>query len=287
MFEMYGFIAAFLTQIILFSVLGPLRLVDGLRRQIARFIAERAPAIDSSAAAQLDRRLRLLQQVGLGTAFIGLLLLAGMIRYMLRPDWTDGPLEALAPAFFLLQVVPTFLAVVIAGRFHGLLKRSLPPEKRKALLQPRGLFDFVSRSAVALAVVVYFAFAAFLLYIDQHPFPGFAGALVNIAGVTGIYVVMSLAIYVTLRTMGSSPLQAREDRIRSVGLAVTICVYSCIVCVASLAMNMALILLDQQRWEPAFGSIGLVAIGLLMRMALSEQLRIPGGAAPTSAAPAR
>lgn len=287
MFEMYGFIAAFLVQIIFFSVLGPLRLVDGLRRQIARFIAERAPAIDASAAGQVDRRLRLFQQMGLGTAVIGLLLLAGMIRYMLRPNWTDGPLEALVPAYFLLQILPTFLAVVIAGRFHGLLKRSLPPEKRKALLQPRGLFDFVPRFAVALALLVYLLHMALLAYIERNPFPGFAGLLHNAVFVTLLYGAMATAIYATVRKMGASPLQGREERMRSVSIAVQVCVYSCVLGVANISINMALILFDEQRWEPTFGSIGLVAIGLLMRMALHEQLRIPGGAGPASAALAR
>jgi hypothetical protein len=287
MFEMYGFIAAFVIQIIVFSVLGPLQLVDGLRRQIARFIAERAPAIDASAAAQVDRRLRLFQQMGLGTAVIGLLLVAGMIRYMLRPDWTDGPLEALVPAYFLLQVLPTFLAVVIAGRFHGLLKRSLPPEKRKALLQPRGLFDFVPRFAVALALLVYLLHMALLAYIERNPFPGFAGLLHNAVFITLLYVAMAIAIYATVRKMGASPLQGREERMHSVSIAVQVCVYSCVLGVGNISINMALILLGEQRWEPAFGSIGLVALGLLMRMALSEQLRIPGGAGPASAALAR
>lgn len=287
MFEMYGFIAAFTAQILIFSVLGPLRLVGSLRGQIARFIADRAPPVDPSAAARVDRRLRLFRLLGLGTAVVGLLLLVAMMRYMLRPDWDDGPLEAVVPLYFLVQVLPTFLAFLTAGRFHGVLKRALPPEKRRALLQPRGLFDFVSRSAVALAVLVYFLFVAFLLYIEQHPFSGFAGALVNIVGITGIYAVMSLAIYVTLRKMGSSPLQPREDRVRSVGLAVRIYVYSCIVCVAGLSLNFTLVLLDEQRWEPTFGSIGLVVLGLLTLMALREQMRIPGGTGPTTAALAR
>jgi hypothetical protein len=281
---MYGFIAAFAAQILFFSVLGPLRVVGTLRKQIEQFIAERAPAVDASATAQVDGRLRRLRLLGLVTAIIGLLLLAVMIRYMLRPDWTDGPLEAVLPVYFLIQVLPTFLAILTAGRFHALLKRSLPQEKRKALLQPRGLFDFVSRSAVAVAVIAYFLFIALLAYIRQHPFPGFAGLLTNVAGITFVYAAMALAIYMTLRVMGSSPLQAREDRLRSVGLAVRICVYSCTLCVTLIALIMMLTLLDLQRWEPTFESIGMVAIGFLSGMALKEQMRIPEVVGPATAA---
>jgi len=282
MLEMYGFIAAFTAQILIFSVLGPLRLIDGLRGQIEGFIAERTPPIDPDAASGTYRRLRLFRLLGLGTAVVGLLLLIVMIGYMLRPDWHDGPIEGVVPFFFLLQVLPILLAFLTAGRFHEVLKRSLPPQKRKAVLQPRGLFDFVPRSTVVLAVVVYVLFISFLLYLDRHPFPGFAGALVNIVGVTLIYALVSLSIYVTLRKMASSPLQGREDRMRSVGLAVRICISAGIVCVVGLSLNFALVLLDQQRWEPTFGSISLIVIGLLTRLALKEQMRIPENPGPAA-----
>jgi hypothetical protein len=272
---MYAFIAVFTAQILILSVLGPVKLVGFLRAQIARFVAERAAAVDASAAARVDRRLRPLGLMGMGTGVVGLLLLVGMIRYMLRPDWTDGRLEALVPAYFALQVLPLFLALVTVGRFHEVLKRSLPTEKRKAILEPRGLFDFVSRSAVSLAALAYFLFVAFLLYLEQHPFPGFAGFFTNVAAITLVYAVMAIGICVTLRTRGSTPLQAHEGRMRSVGLAVRICVYSCILYVASLTLNFTLVLLDLQRWEPSLVSVVLVVLALLSLAAAREQLRIP------------
>jgi hypothetical protein len=275
MIEMYGFIAAFIAQIIVFSVLGPLRVTEVLRVEIQRFITGQSPPIDPHAATRVDRRLRLLRSLGLGTAVIGVALLVAMIRYMQRPNWTDGPLEAVVPAYWAIQILPTLIAVFAAGIFHGVLKKSLPVRKRKALLQPRSLFDFVSRSAIALAVLVYFLDIALLVYVERHPFPGFAGLPVNAALLTGMYILMGVVIYMTLRKMGSSPLQGREDRMRSVGVAVKVCVYSCILGVLNISMNMALILLDQQRWEPTFASIGLILTGILARMALKEQMRIP------------
>ena len=60
-------------------------------------------------------------------------------------------------------------------------KRSLPEGKRKAILQRRGLFDFVSPFIVFLAVLSYFLFAAFVIYIRQHPFPGFPASSTSAA----------------------------------------------------------------------------------------------------------
>jgi hypothetical protein len=287
MIEMYAFIAAFSAQIVFFSVLGPLRVIGVLREQIQQFIAEQAPPIDPAAASRVDRHLRLYGRLGLGTAVVGLLVLAAMIRYMLRPDWTDGPLEAVVPFYFMLQVLPTSLAVATAGLFHAELKRSMPQATRKALLQPRGLFDFVPRAAVALAMVAYCLYIALLLYIERRPFPHFAGFAINAAMVTFMYAVVASGIYWTIRKLASSPLQAREDRMRAVGVAVTVAVYVCILSVVNISLNMTLILLDEQRWEPTLQVIGLILLGVLSRMALREQMRIPGVAGPATAALAR
>ena len=113
------------------------------------------------------------------------------------------------------------LALVTAARFHGVLKKSLPPAKRKAVLQPRGLFDFVSRSAVALAIVVYFSFIALLLYIERHPFPGFAGVAVNAANANVVPANQTLADgnFVVARGTfrGDGTLAATQVRIRKKG----------------------------------------------------------------------
>lgn len=275
MYEMYGFIAAFTAQIIFFSVLGPLQLVGRLRQEIGRFIEERRPAIDVSAIATVDRKLRLLGSLGVATALIGLVLLFLMIRYMQRTDWTDGPLEVVVPLYFMVQIVPTSLAILVAGRFHGLLKRSLPPAKRKALLEPRRLFDFVPPAAVAVAAMAYVLYLGLLAHIERHPFPGFAGFLVNALMVTLLCGFFAIGVLVTLRRLAASPLQGRDDRMRTAGIVVKACVYAATICVLNLAANMLLILLDKQRWEPAVGCVGLILLGLLMWLGLREQLRIP------------
>src|SRR5690349_8197458 len=118
MYEMYGFIAAFTFQILCFSVWGPLRLTARLRGQITRFVAERAPPVEPSAVAQVDHRLRRLRLLGLATAVVGLLLLTLMIRYMQRPDWRGNPLALIAAGYFMVQLLPTLLAVTTASKFH-------------------------------------------------------------------------------------------------------------------------------------------------------------------------
>ena len=148
--------------------------------QATRFPAERLaqlyPGVDLGLAQ--ERFLTQYRALTTGIAVLGLLLLGWLFSYMRRPDWDDGPVEVLVTVYFLAaQMLPLVLVVWIGVRFNKEHKRSLPEGKRTAILQRRGLFDFVSPFIVFLAVLSYFLFAAFVIYIQQHPFPGFAGLI--------------------------------------------------------------------------------------------------------------
>lgn len=275
MTEIYAFAAAFTAKILILSILGPLMWIGSLHGQVARFIADRLPQIDPAAAEQVYRRLRLYRALGLGTAVVGLLLLGVIVRYMLRPDWHAGRLTPVLTLYGLVQMLPLFLALVTAARFHEVLKRSLPPEKRKALMQPRGLFDFVSRSTVAAAVLAYFLYVGVLFYVEQRPFPGFAGVAVNLLFITLMYALMSFAVLLIIRRMSTSPLQTREERMRSVGWVVKVFVYLCIAYPVVMSLSFSLKLFEMQRLGPTLQSVHGLIIAALFFLALREQMRIP------------
>jgi hypothetical protein len=269
MFEMYAFVAAFTAQILAMSVLLPARLVRSVRARMNIYPAERFPQLYPHGSAGVDRALTHYRALNGGIAVLGLLLLGGLFRYMQRPDWDDGPVELLVSLYFAAQAVPLGIAGWSAARFNRELRRALPAEKRKALLQRRGLFDFVSPSLVFLAGLSYFLFVAFVIYIQQHPFPGFAGSLANIGIVTLLYALTGFCVYVTLYGRKRNPLENHADRIRAMGLIVKVCICSCIVSVAFLSLNFTLVMLDLQRWEPFAQSVALVSSALLCFIALS------------------
>jgi hypothetical protein len=191
-----------------------------------------------------------------------LLLLGWLFSYMRRPDWDDGPVEVLVTVHFLAAHMLPFAFLVWSGvRFDKKHKRAVSEAKRTAVLQRRGLFDFVSPSAVFLAALSYFLFAAFVIYVRQHPFPGFAG-LITLGAVTLIYAVNAATVYWMLYGRKSNPFETHEGRLHTIGLAVKSSVYSCIVIVVYLSFNFALRLLDLQRWEPFAPSVFLVTCAL-------------------------
>ena len=206
---------------------------------------------------------------------LGLPLLGWLFSYMRRPDWGDGPVEAIVAVYFAAQMmVQLCLVGWIVVKYSEALKHSSADGKRKAVLQRRGLFDFVSPFIVLLAVLSYVLFAGFVIYIQQDPFPGFAGYF-NIGVVTLVYALNAFGVYTMLYGRKTNPLETQADRVRAIGLGVKAGIYSCIACVVSISLNFTLVLLDLQRWEPFALSVFFVICALLCFAGFTAPTRRP------------
>ena len=277
MIEAYAFLAAFIVQILTLSFLYPTWFIRYVRMQTTGLPAERLaqlyPGVDLTAV--MERFLTQYRVLTTGGAVLGLLLLGWLFSYMRRPDWDDGPVEVLVSLYFVVaQMLPVFLLVWFAVRFNREHKVRLPEGKRTAVLQRRGLFDFISPFVVFLAVLSYLLFAAFVIYLRHHPFPGFAG-LINLVGVTLVYALNALVVYMMLYGKKGNPFETHEGRLRTIGLAVKSSVYSCIVVVVYLSLNLSLGMLDLQRWEPFGLSVFFVITALLASMGFAVSPRQP------------
>ena len=277
MIEAYAFLAAFTVQILVVSVLLPAWFIRYVRVQTASIPAERLaelyPGVDLGHAR--ERGLTQYRALTLGIAVLGLLLLGWLFSYMRRPNWDEGKVDVLVTVYFLAAYLLPFVLFGWAGvRFNKEHKRSLPEGKRTAILQRRGLFDFVSPFIVFLAVFSYFLFAAFVIYIRQHPFPGFAG-LINLGALTLVYALNAFVVYMTLYGKKKNPFETHAGRLHAIGLTVKSSVYSCIVIVVYLSLNFSLRLLDLKRWEPFSLSIFFALCALVASMGFAAPLRKP------------
>ncbi len=174
MIEAYAFLAMFTVQILLMSVLHPARLIKYCRAKLAEIPAEPYPQMDAGvdlAILSTERFLTLYRAMNTGIAVLGVLLLGLMFSEVRLLDW-----DKMTAFYFLLQASPLLPSFTVIGlRFYMVHRISMPEGKRKAVLQRRGLFDFVSPFAVFVAVATYFLFVAFMLYIEQNPIVGYAG----------------------------------------------------------------------------------------------------------------
>jgi hypothetical protein len=277
MIEAYAFLAAFTVQMLVMSVLLPAWFIRYVRVRAASIPAERLvqlyPGVDLGHVQ--ERFLTQYRALTTGIAVLGLLLLGWLFSYMRRPNWDEGKVDVLVIAYFLAAYfLPLVRFAWLGVRFNKEHKRSLPEGKRTAILQRRGLFDFVSPLIVFLAVSSYFLFAAFVIYIQQHPFPGFVG-LINLGGLTLIYALNAFVVYMTLYGKKRNPFETHAGRLHTIGLTVKSSVYSCIVIVVYLSLNFSLRLLDLKRWEPFALSIFFVICALVASMGFAAPLRKP------------
>src|SRR5690349_2791620 len=97
----------FALQILATSVMYPAWFIRYLRAQATSIPAERLaqlfPGVDLSRAQ--ERLLTRYRALNTGTALLGAALLGWLFGYMRRPDWNDGPVEALVSVFFMAQMV--------------------------------------------------------------------------------------------------------------------------------------------------------------------------------------
>ena len=279
MIEANAFLAMFTVQILAMSVLLPQRVIRLVRSTAQEFPAERFaqlyPRVDHHKI--LGRYLKLYRLLNPVILVLGVLLLGWLFRYLQRSDWDDGPVEALVFAYFVLQALPLLFAAWSAIRYNQLLGRLLEA-KRSTVLQRRGLFDFVSPFTVFLAVSSYFLFVAYVIYIAQNPFPGFAGALINIGFITLVYATQALGVYVMLYRKKVNPRETHAALVHTTGVGVKACVYMCIASVVTSSLNFTLVLLDLQRWEPFALSAFLVFAASLTLMVITAAPRNPEAA---------
>src|SRR5271170_4605538 len=261
MIEAYAFLAAFTVQILVVSVLHPAWLT-----RFARAKAEaQLPDWDRKSR---ERFLTVYRAVNAGIAVLGLVLLGWLFNHMRSPDWDVGPVSLLLRGYVVVQILPFFLVSLIGAWLkRKALTRSPPQVKRTASLQRRGLFDFVSPLTVFLAALGYFLFAAFVIYIQQHPLPGFSFYPL-LRTVTLVYALNAFLAYWLLYRRKRWPLETSAYRMHAIGVQVKIVVYASIAFIVFVSLNVTLQLLDMQRWVPFAVSVYIVLIMLFTSMML-------------------
>ncbi len=273
MIEVYGFLAVFTLQLLAMSVLQPVRLSRYIRLKSASLPAERLaqlyPGVDLDLAR--ERFLTRYRAVNTAIAVLGLLVLGWLFTYMRRPDWNDDPVILLSAAYFMLQLAPILFVSWVGFKFNKELRHSALEGKRKATLQRRGLFDYISPFMVFLAVAGYFLFVGFVLYVQQEPFPGYG--LIGV--LTLAYALQAHVIYRNLYGKKSNPFETHAGRVHAIGLTVKTTVYGCIICTLFFAFVFTVDMLDLKRWVPLAQSVCLLSTTLFCLMALSAPPREP------------
>jgi len=279
MIEAYAFLAAFAVQILAASILYPAALIKYVRGWARNFgsdrFAELYPGVDYSR--WVARFVTGYRAANIVIAVLGLLLLGWLFTRIQQPGWAD---EVTGPAvmYFLLQMSPLALfALYAVVRYHKMLFQPSQESKRKATLQRRGLFDFVSPSVVYLAVLSYFLFVAYGIWLDLYIYDNTSlsrHCLKAIASVTLVYALNAFIIYKYLYGR-KNPLVNHEGRVHTISVTVKSGVYGCIAIAWFISIFGTLGQPGLQEWRPFALIIFLVATTLLTLMGLTAPPRKP------------
>ena len=277
MIEVYLFLAVFPVQILGMSVLYPVLFTrfirTGLKNVPAERLAELYPGVDVGEAH--ERFLARYRVANTVIAVLGMLMLGWFISYMQRPNWDGGAVGGIITAYFMLQNFPIILIAWFTTRFNKVHRRLLPEPKRKAVLQRRGLFDFVSPLTVLLAILAYFQFVAFMFYVARHPFPGFGGPFANIGNLSLAYILLGALVMYLLYGKKKDPLQTHANRMRMISGVANY--YAWILILTSILMSLQATgkFVDLETWGPFALTVFFLIITLLNLRTMTAPPRQP------------
>lgn len=283
MIESYAFVLMFLVQILAMSVLQPALLARYGRAKLPEipesYFAQFSPGVDRHEV--IERFLRRYRIANAAIALIGVFLLGWMFNSVQILDW-----DRVVACYFILQAAPLVLLAVMQVTLVSRFRQSMQGTKRKAELQRRGLFDFVSRFTVAVAVLGYFLFVAFVIYLARNPYPGFDDPQIIIGAVTLAYALQAFGVYWMLYGKKMNPFETHASRMDWTGPSVKGGVYICILTVVFLSIVFTLQMFELRTWKPFAMSAFFVLCALLSSTSTRLPPRRPDadglGASPAS-----
>ena len=189
------------------------------------------------------RRFRVVNGV---IAIAGLLLLVWLFDYMRHSAWDSSTVIVISAIYYVIQLAPVLYVARLGFKLNNVFRRSWPEAKRKATLQRRGLFDFVSPFAVFLAIGGYLAIVPFIVLVQEKPFPGYQ--LLGVLTLT--YLMQGAVIYHALYGKKMNPLETPELRAHRIGMTAKTGVYGLIVVTIFFAFVFLVDKLEMKHWVP-------------------------------------
>jgi hypothetical protein len=284
MIEAYAFLVMFTAQIVVGSVVFPERLIRYFRRWAREFSSERFTRMYTEADYDkwVARFAVTMRAANAAIAVYGLVLLGWFYTLVPQPDWA-AKVKIPLVVFIVTQFVPLlFLTVYSVLKHFKTIVQPSQDVRRTAILQRRGLFDFVSPFAVWLAVLTYVVYVALGIYMDLEIYQNTnlsKSFYISFAALTASYALNGFMIYKYLYGR-KNPLVSHEGRVHSIGMNVKGAVYASF---ATAWFFLLMGLIGQphlKAWQPFALSLFVVAVGFLSVIGFTSSPRRPPGDRP-------
>lgn len=268
------FYGIFLSQIFLISIYFPMRIRSRILYILKNYPPKDYPKLypkpfDFYAEKAAKSGLGAYKNINLLIAAIGL----GILIWATTSGHSFNPLggdEIFVLMYFVLQVIPLFYLEIKGYKQYKRMRQANIGGARKAELNPRNLFDFISPAFVALAALLYVGIILFYLYDKGFSAPWEWEVYVTLASVTGMNLMFAGMIAKHMVGKKFNPHQAHDDRLRQIRTVVKIGVF------ASIAASVFLImtdLADKFAWELYDPILMSIYVQLILSLSLGLEFR--------------
>ena len=266
------FYAVFISQVFLLSYYYPKKLYNRVKFVLDNYPPEEYPKLYPMLSPELATyvsrkglsRYRSFNAVTLaiGVALITAALIKGVNAYTTE--------EVVIAAYAMLQFAPIIWLSISELRHLNLMRMANRSTKRTSTLQSRGLFDFVSRPFVALALVLIAANLGLDLYIAADRQVWDNDLLIKLASTNLVHFVAAGVMAFYLLTGKRNPLQDPKDRMTELQILVKSSIICSVAASVFFISNTSLDLFDAAYLDPLIMSIyfqaaGEFSLGLMLR----------------------
>lgn len=208
------FYFVFLSQIILVSWYFPGKILGRVKSVLETYPPSEYPKLYPKPIEVYEtgqRIYRIINQIILVVGFI-LLFAVGLWDYS-----SDGRISDLLPfVYFMVQMIPLMLMEVSGFAYFKLMRQADSRTRRKAELQPRRLFDYISPTMFGAAIFMNIACILYYLYIDQFQFQWGSDTFVISVTLIAMNSLFAGIIYWNLSGKKMDPYQSGKDRMRQI-----------------------------------------------------------------------
>ncbi len=266
------FYFVFLSQIILVSSYFPRKLLSRMKAVLETYPPSKYPKLYPKPIEVYEkgqRNYRIMNQIILVAGFI-LLFAVGLWDYS-----SDGTVSDLFPfVYFMVQVIPLMLMEISGFAYFKLMRKADLRTRRKAELQPRRLFDFISPTIFGVAIFMNIACIFFYLYIDQFQFHWGSDAFVISITLIAMNTLFAGINYWNLTGKKLDPYQSSKDRIRQIEASVRSLVFVSIGASIFIIITAVINQFNLDYLEPSIMSLYLQLIALASLGTTLRALRI-------------
>ncbi len=235
------FISLFLTQIFTLSFYLPRKVRNRINYVLKNYPPAQFPNLYTQSIEVYQMKVKMFWAFNLLILAAGMMIVVGLIVY--SPDLSAANTErwdqALVAVWFFVQVFPMILMEIGAFSHFKRMREANSQTTRKALLQPRRLFDFISPALIGAAVIIYALFVALVIYMRQFDYPWFGG-YANIAGVTIVNLLFAGMLFWKMYGKKQDPYQADGTRKEEIRLVAKQMVFTSIAVTIHIAMSILL-----------------------------------------------